>query len=235
MAEAKEPHQHSHTRQQTARPCLRLATPNLGVSALGTATVETQHARGSELSYDFDEDQEVHPLPLGSNAEHLKPLPPLRRHKLVKSVVALFILIGLAAIISWQWPHFSELYRSVAQILVKEHSGQAVPQTASQSSFLDRFPQEQETAATAGMPGSQTAPTAAQRVVLYEEGGLSSDPQGKRYWLSFVADETVSPDQAPTLQCARCENSRTADHHDLVASAKHRPRFAGEPHHRNDI
>ena len=109
---------------------------------------------------------------MGSNAEHLKPLPPLRRHKLVKSVIALFILIDLAAIISWQWPHFSELYRSVAQLLVKEHSGQAVPQTASQSSFLDRFPQEQETAATAGMPGSQTSPTAAQRVVLYEEDRL---------------------------------------------------------------
>ena len=164
----------------------------LGVGALGTAHYETQHARGRELSYDFDEDQEVHPLPLGSNAEHLKPLPPLRRHKLVKSVVALFILIGLAAIISWQWPHFSELYRSVAQILVKEHSGQAVPQTASQSSFLDRFPQEQETAATAGMPGSQTSPTAAQRVVLYEED--SSDPQGKRYFgLVSWRTETVSP------------------------------------------
>ena len=163
-----------------------------GVGALGTARYETQHARGRELSYDFDEDQEVHPLPLGSNAEHLKPLPPLRRHKLVKSVIALFILIGLAAIISWQWPHFSELYRSVAQLLVKEHSGQAVPQTASQSSFLDRFPQEQETAATAGMPGSQTSPTAAQRVVLYEED--SSDPQGKRYFgLVSWRTETVSP------------------------------------------
>jgi hypothetical protein len=88
-----------------------------GVGALGTARYETQHAPGRELSYDFDEDQEVHPLPLGSNTEHLKPLPPLRRHKLVKSVIALFILIGLAAIISWQWPHFSELYRSVAQLI----------------------------------------------------------------------------------------------------------------------
>ena len=163
-----------------------------GVGALGTARYETQHAPGRELSYDFDEDQEVHPLPLGSNAEHLKPLPPLRRHKLVESVIALFILIGLAAIISWQWPHFSELYRSVAQLSLKEHSGQAVPQTASQSSFLDRFPREQETAATAGMPGSQTSPTAAQRFVLYEED--SSDPQGKRYFgLVSWRTETVSP------------------------------------------
>jgi hypothetical protein len=40
-------------------------------------------------------------------AEHLKTLAPLRRHKLVKSVVALLILVGLAAIISWQWPHLA--------------------------------------------------------------------------------------------------------------------------------
>ena len=147
MTEAKEPHQRSHTRRRTARPCLRLGDTESGVGDLGTANYETQQPRGRELSYDFDEDQEQsHPaaLPQAIKAEHLKPLAPLRRHKLVKSVVALLILIGLAAIISWQWPHFSELYRSVAQILVKEQSGQAVPQTASQSSFLDRFPREQE-------------------------------------------------------------------------------------------
>ena len=34
-----------------------------GVCALGMAHYETQHARGRELSYDFDEGQEVHPLP----------------------------------------------------------------------------------------------------------------------------------------------------------------------------
>ena len=101
-------------------------------------------------------------------AEHLKPLALLRRHKLVKSVVPLLILVCLAAIISWQWPHFSELYRSVAQIIVKQQSDQTVPQTASQLSFLDRFPREQSTAAM-DTPGSQTLPTLAQRVVLYEE------------------------------------------------------------------
>jgi hypothetical protein len=114
---------------------------------------------------------------------------PLRRHSLVKSVVALLIPVGLAAIISWQWPHFSDLYRSVTQIAVKEQSGQAVLQTASQSSFLDRFPQEQSTAT--GTPGSQTLPTPAQHVVLYEED--SSDPQGKRYFgLVSWRTETVS-------------------------------------------
>ena len=127
-------------------------------------------------------------------AEHLKPLAPLRRHKLVKSVVALLILVGLAAIISWQWPHFSELYRSVAQTVVKHQSDQTVPQTASQLSFLDRFPGEQGTAAM-GTPGSQTLPTLAQRVILYEED--SFDPQGKRYFgVVSWRTETASPAQS---------------------------------------
>ena len=54
------------------------------------------------------------------------------------------------------------------------------------------FLRNKSTAATAGMPGSQTSPTAAQRVVLYEED--SSDPQGKRYFgLVSWRTETVSP------------------------------------------
>jgi hypothetical protein len=131
-------------------------------------------------------------------AEHLKPLAPLRRHKLVKSVVALLILVGLAAIISWQWPYFSKLYRSVAQTVAKHQSDQTVPETASQLSFLDRFPREQSTAAT-GTPGGQTLPTVAQRVVLYEED--SSDPHGKRYFgLVSWRTETVSP--APSSDVA---------------------------------
>ena len=169
-----------------------------GAGDLATANYETQQPEGRELSYDLDEDQEqphpAQPLPQAMKAEHLKPLAPLRRHKLVKSVVALLILVGLAAIISWQWPHFSELYRSVAQIIVKQQSDQTVPQTASQSSFLDRFPREQSTAAM-DTPGSQTLPTLAQRVVLYEED--SSDPQGKRYFgVVSWRTETVSSAQS---------------------------------------
>jgi hypothetical protein len=169
-----------------------------GVGDLATANYATQQPEGRELSYDLDEDQEqphpAQPLPQAMKAEHLKPLAPLRRHKLVKSVVALLILVGLAAIISWRWPHFSELYRSVAQIIVKQQSDQTVPQTASQLSFLDRFPREQSTAAM-DTPGSQTLPTLAQRVVLYEED--SSDPQGKRYFgVVSWRTETVSSAQS---------------------------------------
>jgi hypothetical protein len=86
------------------------------------------------------------------------------------------------------------LYRSVAQTVVKHQSDQAVPQTASQLSFLDRFPGEQGTAAM-GAPGGQTLPTLAQRVVLYEED--SSDSQGKRYFgVVSWRTETTSPAQS---------------------------------------
>jgi hypothetical protein len=77
-----------------------------GAGDLATANYETQQPVGHELSYDLDEDQEqphpAQPLPRAMKAERLKPFAPLRRHKLVKSVVALLILVGLAAIISWQ-------------------------------------------------------------------------------------------------------------------------------------
>jgi hypothetical protein len=169
--------------------------------ALGTAYYETPQTPGHQLSDELAKYQEqTNPaqlLPQAMTVERQKPLTPLRHRKLVKSIVALSILVGLAATISWQWPHFSDLYRSLAQIIVKQESGQAVPQAALPSSFLDRFPQEQDAAATTA--GRQTSPTMVQRVVLYEED--SSDPQGKRYFgLVSWRTETVSP--APTSDTA---------------------------------
>jgi hypothetical protein len=53
---------------------------------LGTANYETQQPQGRELSCDLNEDQEPHPaqsLPQAIKAEHLKPLVPLRRYRLI--------------------------------------------------------------------------------------------------------------------------------------------------------
>ena len=90
----------------------------------GTANNETQQPQGRELSYDLDEDQEQ-PQPARSQAGDesgaSKAIGAASSSSAGKSVVALLILVGLAAIISWQWPHFSELYRSVA-IVVKQQS-----------------------------------------------------------------------------------------------------------------
>ena len=122
-----------------------------------------------------------------------------------RSVVALLMLASLAAAISWQWPHMSEMYRSVSQIDARRQPSQAAPPTASQSKFLDRVPQDQGTAQAPAtqMPDNQASPTAAQRVVLYQED--SPDSQGKRYFgLVTWRTETVSPapSSASELQCA---------------------------------
>jgi hypothetical protein len=190
------------TPSQTCRSAEGETSPSssdveLGADAedLSTTLDEARQPRGGTPSDDLNENQESplppQDLPEAMEADHLQPLAPRRFHRLVKSVVALLILAGLAATISWQWPQVSELYRDVGQIVAKQQPSQTVPQTASQSSFLDRFPQEQNIAAT-GTPGSQISSTVAQRVVLYEED--SSDPQGKRYFgLVTWRTETVSP------------------------------------------
>jgi hypothetical protein len=94
---------------------------------------------------------EVHRLDTTAKAakdvedEYPQPLPPRSYRKLVRPVVTLLILTGLAATISWRGSHFSELYRYIAQIVTRQQPSQTAPQAASQSKFLDRVPQEQDT------------------------------------------------------------------------------------------
>ena len=159
---------------------------------------EPRQPPGREPSHDLDEDQEaLYPgrhLPQAMEDEYPQPLPPRSYRKLVRPVVTLLILTGLAVTISWRGPHFSELYRYIAQIITRQQPSQTAPQAASQSKYLDRVPQEQDTvqAPATRAPDSQASPTAAQRVVLYEEG--SSDSQGKRYFgLVRWRTEIVSP------------------------------------------
>lgn len=103
--------------------------------------------------------------------EPAQPRPARNYRGLVKLVVALIILCGLVATISWQWPHINGIYHYIAQIGAKQPS-QTNREAASQPKFGGRVPQEQGAAqAPAQAPGSQTAPpvAVAQRVVLYEE------------------------------------------------------------------
>ena len=183
------------------------ASPSVGNFELGadandlsTAHDQAREPSGRDRSPDLGEDQEaLHPerhLPHATEDKDLQPWPPHSYRKLVGLVVTLFVLAGLAVTISWQWPHFSELYHYVAQIGAKQQLSQTAPQTASKSKFLGRVPQEQN---TAGAPDSQASPTVAQRVVLYEED--LSDPQGKRYY-GFVTwrTENVSPGPTPVSE-----------------------------------
>jgi hypothetical protein len=141
-------------------------------------------------------------LPQAMEDEHRQGLRPRSYRKLVRAVVMLLILAGLAAAMYEQWPQFSELYRYVAQIGAKQQPSHAVPQTPTQPKFPGRVPQEQNIAqAPAAVTSDSKASAAkAQRVVLYEED--SSETQGKRYdGLVRWRTETVSrrPSPAPEL------------------------------------
>ena len=110
----------------------------------------------------------------------------------VRSALWLSVKAGVAATISWQWPHITGLYHYVAQIGSKQPT-QASREATAQPKFPGRVPQEQSgQPSSAATPGSQATPGVAQRVVLYEED--SNDPQGKRYVGSAIwRTETVSP------------------------------------------
>jgi hypothetical protein len=157
---------------------------------------DPRQLRPREPSHRHDHDDDVlhgarHPLP--SDDEHVQPRPARDYSGLIKLAVALIILGGLLATISWQWPHITGLYHSIAQIGARQQPNPATRET-SQPKFAGRVPQDQSgtQAPAAGAPGSQTAPAVAQRVVLYEED--SNDPQGKRYVGSVIwRTETVSP------------------------------------------
>jgi hypothetical protein len=120
--------------------------------------------------------------------------PPRSYRGLIQLIIALIILGGLAATVSWQWPRISGLYGSLTQIGAKRPS-QPQHEATTQPKLSGRVPQEQSAAPAAGAGPSDAqavAPAVAQRVVLYEED--SNNPQGKRYVGSVIwRTETVSP------------------------------------------
>jgi hypothetical protein len=144
--------------------------------------------------YESDEEVRPHAARHAAHAEVERPRPPRSYRGLIQLLVALIIVGGVAATISWQWSHIAGLYHSVAQIGSKPPA-QTSRETATERKFSDRAPQEQSGTGQpsgAATPGGQAVPAVAQRVVLYEED--SNDPQGKRYAGSAIwRTETVSP------------------------------------------
>ena len=109
----------------------------------------------------------------------------------------LIILAGVVATISWQWSAVTGIYQFLSHIGSKPQT-QVSETPSAQPKFSGRFPQEQGTGQAPGtpVPGGQTAPAVAQRVVLYEED--PNDQQGRRYIGSAIwRTETVS--QRPGL------------------------------------
>jgi hypothetical protein len=154
-----------------------------------------------ESSYALDDEPMLPPSTGRSRAapppypeeDYQPPRPPRSYRGLIQLVVAAVLVGVLAAVVSWQWPHITQM---VAQLRSKP-----APQTpqppAAQPKLPDRVPQQQQQPApgqptTPGPNANQTPPAVAQRVVLYEED--PNDPQGKRFAGSAIwHTETVSP------------------------------------------
>jgi hypothetical protein len=137
-----------------------------------------------------DEQAEPGPAPPHDVEDHA-PRPRRSYRGLLQILVALVILGGLAATISWQWAHITGLYHYVAQIGSKQPT-QTTRESASQPKFSGRVPQEQSAGQSPAGAPSQSVPAVAQRAVLYEED--SNNTQGKQYAGSVIwRTDTVSP------------------------------------------
>jgi hypothetical protein len=172
--------------------------PEADVEELSAAHNDSQRLGGRE-AFSHLEDEAVLPLSAPQPApietledEHPQARPPRSYRGLVKLLVVLIILAGVAATISWQWSNLTALYQRIAQFSSKQPAPTTQTQTT-QPKLGGRVPQEQSANPPPGAaPDSQNAPAVAQRVVLYEED--PNDPQGKRYVGSVIwRTETVSP------------------------------------------
>jgi hypothetical protein len=122
---------------------------------------------------------------------------------ILKIMANVVVLAALGALLGWQWPNITSLYRSV-RAPHAELAGAPQPPAQSPSGprkITERLesdtrpPNEQATPAAAAAPSAiPTAPAAAvaQKVVLYEED--PNDPNGKQYVGSAIwRTEQVSP------------------------------------------
>jgi hypothetical protein len=167
---------------------------------------ETPDQHGIEPAY-AEEDEELsapavsrQPARLrAADEEYERPRPPRSYYGLVRLIVILLILGGVAATVSWQWSNITGLYHLFSN---RSRPAQTAQAPTAEPKFPGRVPQDQTPGQPpgAGTTDDQAGPAVAQRVVLYEED--SSDPQGKRYVGSAIwRTDTVSPGtgQAPEL------------------------------------
>jgi hypothetical protein len=161
---------------------------------------------GLEQAYDLDDQDQLEPgrpqpRRPSERAEHYRqPRRPRSYRGLVKLVATLIIIVGIGAMISWQWPKISALYDFVSHL--RSRPTQTAQPPAGEPKFGGRVPQEQgRQPPAAAAPKTPSGPAVAQRVVLYEED--PSNPQGKQYIGSALwRTETVSPGSglAPEVQ-----------------------------------
>ena len=149
------------------------------------------HGRNRQPSLGHEDEEASHDARQPEEDEHVPPRPARNYRGLIKILVAVIIVIGVLATLSWQWPRIAGVFHSVSQIGARQPAAPS-REAASQPKFSGRVPQEGASQAPAGQAANQAVPAVAQRVVLYEED--SNDPQGKRYVGSVIwRTETVSP------------------------------------------
>jgi hypothetical protein len=161
---------------------------------------------GLDGAYDLDDEQRIEsgrpPVrrPLEPADHYRQPRPPRSYRGLAQLVTALVILLGVSTVVYWQWSNINGLYQFLSHM--RSRQSQTAQQPAGEPKFAERVPQDQaRPQAPTAAPKSQSGPTAAQRVVLYEED--PGNPQGKQYIGSAIwRTETVSPGSglAPELQ-----------------------------------
>jgi len=159
-----------------------------------------QHPRSAEPAPEWEDQGPMAPQSIRPRAprvpapEHYEEVRSARSYAgIVRLLVVLIILIGVGAVVSWQWSTIAGLYQFFTHVGARQPS-QAVPEPSSaEPKIPGRVPQEGTAQAPGtGAPSSQAVPQVAQRVVLYEED--PNDPNGRRFVGSAIwRTETVSP------------------------------------------
>ena len=145
------------------------------------------------------------PLAVGEEASG-KPKKKGAGRAVVKLLLVLLLLGGLAASLLVLWPTVSELYSSLrSSTPVEVASEPTVSTPSSRPKIVERFePAAGQAAVTPAPLPTNTAPAGAavaQRVVLYEED--PNDAQGKRFVGSAIwRTETVSPGPGQAAEVA---------------------------------
>jgi hypothetical protein len=156
---------------------------------------------GLEPAYGLEDEQARPPLrsarprpPRPEEDVYREHRPPRSLWDWVRIAVLLIIAVGVATT-AWEYRYnIAGLYQFFSQLKSRQPA-QTTPAPASQSKFPGRVPQELAPGQTPAAPptqGTQTAPSTAQKAVLYEAD--PNDPQGKRFGGTVVwRTETVSP------------------------------------------
>jgi hypothetical protein len=176
------------------RPAERRFEPRLDPEELRASNYDTSQLRSLEPLPELDDEEmpppAARPRPPPPREpemeEEFEPAPRRSYGGLIRMIVLLVVLAGLAATVAWQWPNIIGAYNFVTQL------GRSPPSQATREAPQARPKIPDRVGQDSGQARPGQAPAVAQRVVLYEED--ANDPQGKRFVGSAIwRTETISP------------------------------------------